>query len=903
MKKFLLALCSCVSISIGAQNVLGTFPAVRATMPNTNASLSSTPPPSDATLLTLNSTHPTAPASANEYTTEQIDENGIIMSPAAGEERTYTRVGMTLMYTNEEFTVIDQQGGLLLVECANGTVYMKQPVAGYGLGLAGDSWIKGQRDGHKLIFPGDQIVNFVTMFGLDAAVTICHGTYSSTAEHKYVADRTAPIVFTESEDGSQLFLEGTDQQHVVGAFWDDGDFACRGDFGTELVLDANAFEESLVTPPDGLTTEYYILEGTDYRTGEKLLLDTELGIDGNVAYLTGFSTTLTESWIQGRVENGHIIFPAAQFIGRDAGTDLFVYGGYLQEGGVAISDFYLTYNTQKKRYTASTGLLVTRGKVTSTVVLAEYLSGISLYKPEDGATTPVEIMYDIPEGQLTKYSRFGGSYYTFYGYILEGRQEGKQIDIVTAPDGKTIYMMNPISQGATEPGAWIKGYKDDDGRIHMPLGQYTYQDPDTGTAMETAVLRLTVSGDPLSPILNFVYDSSFTEVTFSVSADGSLTLDPLSDEIIYEGYPSACYGLIYDDDLTWTGYGDYDTRYVPFTSDVTTIPAHLTPSKWAYMYNDGTNDLAEDVMVALDGDRIYVAGLNHNNPSAAIVGNIADGRVTFESDQYVGNSEYDRFLYFVGATYTNNEAYDEEFDYHYTYRTYEYQPTLVFDYDAAASRLTTSGDVCLLINQGIGSTGQFAPVSVGLQPEFVGFEEHAATPASPSVLDYGVYYDDYGYDVAEFFVPTKDVDGNYITTDKLYYIVWTRLRAETLPLVLDPDIYEGLDRTITEIPYNLTVTNTSGWSSVISGGKRVMLFETGYDDIGIQSVYYGAGVRATSPIIWWSGTDSDDSIHSITLSENTREHFKLPTYNISGQRLSRAARGLSITNGKIYFVR
>lgn len=902
MKKFLITLCSCVAISVGAQTTIGEFPAVRASMLQGKTSLPATSVPSNATLLVSNTTHFYATAAAPEYSTEEVNEYGIIMAPAAGEERSYTRTGMTLKYSymNGDYSVIDQQGGLLLVECENGTVYMKQPLAGYGLGYAGDSWIKGKREGHKLIFPGDQIVNFVTQFGMDASVTICHGTYDSKADHQYVADRNAPIVFTESEDGYQLFLEGTDQQHIVGAFWDDGDFTCCGDFDTELVLDGSAFEESLVTPPDGLATEYFILEGTEYRTGEKLLLDTELGIDGDVAYLTGFSTTLTESWIQGRVENGRIIFPAAQFIGRDAGTDLYVYGGYLQDGRAAISDFYLTYNPQKQRYTASTGLLVTRGKVTSNVVLAEYLNGISLYKPGEGDDTPVEIMYDVPEGQLTKYSRFGGSYYTFFGYILEGRQEGKQIDIVTAPDGKTIYMMNPISQGSTEPGAWIKGYKGDDGRIHVPLGQYTYQDPDTGNAMETAVLRLTVSGDPLSPTLNFVYDSSFTEVTFSVGADGSLTLDPLSDEVIYEGYPSACYGLIYDDDLTWTGYGDYDTRYVPFTSDVTTIPDNLQASKWAYMYNDGTNDLAEDVMVAIDGNRMYVAGLNHNEPAAAIVGNIADGRVSFESDQYVGNSEYDRFLYFVGASYTNHEAYDEEFDYHYTYRTYEYLPSLVFDYDAASSRLSTSGNVCLLVNQGIGATGQFTPVSVGLQPEFVGFEEHAATPASPSVIDYGFYFEDYGYDVAEFFVPTKDVDGNYMTPDKLYYIVWTRRASDSQPLVLDPVLYEGLDRTLTEIPYDLTVTNTSGWSSVIAGGKRVMLFDTGYDDIGIQSIYYGAGVRTTSSIVWWSGNDYEDGILSPTLPSS---HYPLPSYNINGQRVAPTARGLRIINGKTYFVR
>lgn len=834
-----------------------------------------------------------------DYTTEEVNEYGIIMSPAAGEERTYTRVGGAIAYNYMESkcVTLEQEGGLVLVECNDGTVYMKQPISNYGLNYAADSWIKGKREGHKLVFPGNQKVNHVTMYGMDDGVRVCHGNYSASSYYEYVPDREAPIVFTESDDGYQLFLDGTDEKHIIGVFWDDGDFALMGNFETELVADGSAFEETVVTPPENLETEYYILEGKNYKDGQPYLLDVEIGFDGNDAYLTGFSTTFPESWIKGTRDGNRIVFPMAQYIGTDAGTNLYVYGGYIQNGGVAISDFYLTYNPQKDAYVGSTGLLITRGKVASTVIIAEHLSNITMYRPGQGEIPVVDIRYDIPEGDMKTYARFGGNYYTFFGYILDGRQEGKHIDIVTAPNGKTIYMMNPISQGATEPGSWIEGTIGTDGKIHMPLGQYTYQDPDSGLAMQTALLRLTVTGDAASPILDFVYDDSYDEVTFTIHPDGSLTLDPVTDEVIYEGYPSTCYGLIYNDDLTWTGYGDYDTRYVPFDAAYVTIPSNVAHQKWAYHYSDGTNDLAAEVLVGIDGDKFYMAGLNANTPEAAIVGNIADGKVTFASDQYIGNSAYDIFLYMVGANYTTVDAYDEEFDFHYSYQQYEYLPNLVFDYDAADRRLTSSGNVALLVNQGVGATNVFTPTVVGLQPYFLGFDEMAATPADPSVIDYGFYYDEYGYDVAEFFIPTKDVDDNYIATDKLYYIVWTRRGDVSEPLVLTPDVYEGLDNELTEVPYSLTVTNTSGWSSVIAGGKRVMLFETGYDDLGIQSIYYGAGERRTSSIVWWGGT-TEDGIAAIAAPSAS-----FAIYSLDGRRVASPAKGLYITTDGKKFVK
>lgn len=887
MRSIFTLLFTLFTLTILAQTTRSTAPAALPDTPTSLAAPRHTAPTlwtaSVAAGTTTAATINKAPRKA-DYDKEVVGNGGVILEPAAGEEKTYERSGTALLYnySTEQSVPSEQGGGLTLVECPDGTVYMKQPLSSYGMGMAGDAWIKGHREGNTLTFPGSQPINYVSMFGEETTVSVCYGRYDAKAWKYYNVDRNAPIVFTEMNNGRALYLENTDEENIIGAFWDDTDeFTGYGDHSTYLTINAEAFEEELVAAPEGLECTDYILSAN--KNGEPIDYYVSLGFDGDDVYLKGFSLYAEEKWIKGYRENGRIVFPYAQYIGKDAGFNLYVYGATLAGSGAQIADLYFNYNAKTDSYTLSTGLLVSRGKVTSNIVVAEYLTNVRIYPIGQEDPNDVEIRYDVPEGQHLTYSRTGGSYYTFYGYILDARQEGKQIDIVTAPDGRTVYMMNPISQAITEPGAWVEGTIGDDGKIHMPLGQPIYKDPDTGYIMLTAALRLTL----VDNTLNYVVDYDYDEVTFTIADDGSIALDPMTDVVIYEGYPSMVYGLIYADDRTWTGYADYDSRYIPFDDDITTIPATLHSQKWALMYNDGTNDEAVEVQVAIDGSTIYIAGLNDNVPKAAIVGSIAGSKATFASDQFIGQSPYERMLYFVAANYEDHTAYDEEFDYTYTYHTYDYLPEISLDYDAAARTLRTTGDVAILVNQGFGFTGAFTPVIVALRPYFQCFEETAATPATPSVVDYGIFFDEYSFDVAEFHIPTRDVDDNYMDTAKLFYTIWTKQNGTAEPLVITPEEYEGLDRQYTEVPYDLAVTSPEGWNSIVAGGKRIVLFHTGYDNIGIQSIYYGGGERRTSPIAWWTDTEG--------ISLPAADASQAPTiFSLDGRRITSAHHGVGI---------
>lgn len=317
-----------------------------------------------------------------------------------------------------------------------------------------------------------------------------------------------------------------------------------------------------------------------------------------------------------------------------------------------------------------------------------------------------------PEGELHTYLREGGAFYAYYGEATMGTQEGSVIDIVTDPDGKTIYMKNPISQA--NAGTWVKGSIDKDGKIHIPLGQCV-QYFDMGYGWKTVVLRMGEYDNFVGA--TYYIDDDMQDVTFSVSDDGNtITMDDLGGEDA-GGYPGAMYALVYTDDESFVGYADYDSRYTPYNLTYTTIPENLTTEQWAFTYSNAKEGEVEMLPVARDGDRLYIGGLSLHDPDAAIVGNIDGDRISFESDQYVGyHSGF--LLYAFGASYETRTFYDEVWDETYTTQVMTPEPTIDFHYDAATGKMTAIGDMALVLNMGKVEEQGINYLSVSLDPAF-----------------------------------------------------------------------------------------------------------------------------------------------------------------------------------------
>lgn len=325
-----------------------------------------------------------------------------------------------------------------------------------------------------------------------------------------------------------------------------------------------------------------------------------------------------------------------------------------------------------------------------------------------------QLITQQPEGTLRTYQRSGKAFFAYYGSPTQTVQDYTVVNIVTSPDGKTVYMKDPISQANS--GNWIAGTRDEAGRLHFPLGQYVQYFEGSGYGWQTAVLKL-MSYDETTGA-QYYLDSAMQEVSFTPSADGqSLTMDALGEQQDQGGYPGAMYALIYDDDQSFVGYADYGSVYSPFTYTYTTLPETATPETWTFTYSNAQEGEKESLPVVVADGKVYMAGLSIHDPAACIVGTIEGNKVSFASDQYVGHSS-GFLLYAFGASYETKTFYDEEWDETYTTNVMTPQPALECTLDATTGTLKADGQQALILNMGKAADQGVNYMSVALDPAF-----------------------------------------------------------------------------------------------------------------------------------------------------------------------------------------
>lgn len=350
-----------------------------------------------------------------------------------------------------------------------------------------------------------------------------------------------------------------------------------------------------------------------------------------------------------------------------------------------------------------------------------------------------QLITQQPEGTLRTYQRSGKAFFAYYGSPTQTVQDYTVVNIVTSPDGKSVYMKDPISQANS--GNWIAGTRDEAGRLHFPLGQYVQYFEGSGYGWQTAVLKL-MSYDETTGA-QYYLDTTMQEVSFTPSADGqSLTMDALGEQQDQGGYPGAMYALVYDDDQSFVGYADYGSVYSPFTYTYTTLPETATPETWTFTYSNAQEGEKESLPVVVADGKVYMAGLSIHDPAACIVGTIEGNKVSFASDQYVGHSS-GFLLYAFGASYETKTFYDEEWDETYTTNVMTPQPALECTYNAATGKLTSDGQQALILNMGKADEVGINYMSVALDPVFEAPEGTvlgiSPITKAPALMGAGVY--------------------------------------------------------------------------------------------------------------------------------------------------------------------
>lgn len=129
--------------------------------------------------------------------------------------------------------------------------------------------------------------------------------------------------------------------------------------------------------------------------------------------------------------------------------------------------------------------------------------------------------------------------------------------------------------------------------------------------------------------------------------------------------------------------------------------------------------------------------------------------------------------------------------------------------------------------------------------------EVAATPATPALESFNLSAE-VGYTSISASIPTVDIEGNGLNTSKLFYIVWYEKDGQQKPYTFTAALYSyDFEEDVTEVPY------THNGYDIYKGGEMIYLEDEleelqNWTDVGIQSIYYGAGERRESEIAWKS---------------------------------------------------
>ena len=486
------------------------------------------------------------------------------------------------------------------------------------------------------------------------------------------------------------------------------------------------------------------------------------------------------------------------------------------------------------------------------------------------APARVDVITEQPEGELKTYVRSGGAMLSFWGYLFSTYQDGGAMQMVFADDGKTVYLKDPISQAAA--GTWVRAELSDDGKtLTMPLNQHIIFYDDYGYGLITAWVDVAIDDNG-----NIVATANpeIKEATFTIGDDGTISLNGSSGDV--NTFECSGLGLIYDDDLSWAAYADWESVYTPFDATPVELPEGAVLEDFSMFYVDSNGNPGGKMVKAAQVDNdIYVQGVTSLVPEGVIKGTLSDNKVTFPSDQYmgIGNS---LFLSMVSI--------DDNFN---------VLDNLVFEYDAATRTMTTGGILAIVAGESV--------QELYTQPVIAPYIDHAATPANPEVIDFVDQGELGGYNYGSFNVPTVDTEGNFINPNDLYYRIYF---DDDELFTFGPDEYPQVEEFMTDVPYNYTDSYDFG-----VGGATVYFYETGFQRVGIQSVFRGGGEEHVSDIVSMELTDGsapegsaevyagycDDHASNVGLTAGRAQGYDLASYIYDPSLKGLKVKGLRIT--------
>jgi len=337
---------------------------------------------------------------------EVVDANGIITSPAEGTEIHYTRSGVGLSWNDgtSAYDQVEATGDLLMVECEDGTVYIKDVISQFKPG----TYVKGTKEGNTITIPTGQVIYYNSNYSL--SYFLAWGDTDGAGDYTY--DSTADAI-TFTIDGDVISLNGSSIDRVIAPFYtyQGNTYCASAEFNTVWTLNEEweplVINEELVTLPAGVEAEQWFATGADHA-GTAFNRSAQVAFDGTDVYVSGLFSNFPNAFIKGTLEGTKVTFKGLQFIGTYSSTyNMYAVG---VNSSNDMDNFTMTYDEEAQTLTSDMGIVA--NAATDRLYYLEWIDNVTLNggpyeEPTIVTGDPVEVPYTNDFADDAAFAQFG----------------------------------------------------------------------------------------------------------------------------------------------------------------------------------------------------------------------------------------------------------------------------------------------------------------------------------------------------------------------------------------------------------------------------------------------------------------------------------------------------------------
>jgi len=373
-----------------------------------------------------------------------------------------------------------------------------------------------------------------------------------------------------------------------------------------------------------------------------------------------------------------------------------------------------------------------------------------------------------------------------------------------AVDGNDLYIQGLAAAAGIED-SWVKGTKGDDGIYTFANGQelgsyssyrlFLVGYNDTEGKVEEPKLAVDEEAGVYKFVNCFLNNANYTDRSYSFShfhANSTIAIKGETDDPIV-----APEGLVVEEYM-YTGT-DYFAK------------------------KDEDPIVRKTVKIGFAGNDVYLQGIaSPYMPQAWIKGKKVGNKITFRTGKKLGDYNATTTLWFRSFAPDMKKFEDA-----------------VFAYDEESGVLTTDNNLSIATTKAAGGN-----LIINSDVVISKIEDKATTPSAPTFGN--LAYTPKG-NYIEFTIPTIDINGEGMLSDKLFYKFYSKdASGNVSPIIFTKEAYEKLAADMEEIPYGFT-DEYDLYDDVVYLNMDI----SKWSQLGLQTIYKGGNETNTSEEIVW----------------------------------------------------